>query len=250
MRYVHAALLLVMAIPLSTSAQVIITEIMYDLREGSDSGREWIEVYNAGAAPIDLSTWKIVESGKNHKITAVQGSFGPGTFAVIADNAVKFKVDHPDYVGVLFDSAFSLNNNGERVALFDATGKEIVSAAYAESMGGNGTGDSLQMTPGGFMPGMSTPAADIPAGGLVLTPQVEKASKSKRVVAAAAAAPIVQEAEIPAKPRAQFAMVIATGNGNQTLWWLGTGVLATFAAAGIVAARRMRKTEWDIIEET
>src|SRR3989344_1257320 len=133
----RSALAAVLFFPMLTAAQVI-TEVMYDLREGSDSGREWIEVYNIGSAAIDLSKWKIMENGKNHKITVVQGSFEPSSFAIIADNAVKFQADHPEYSGALFDSAFSLNNKGETVALADASGKESDSIIYTSALGGNG----------------------------------------------------------------------------------------------------------------
>jgi len=39
-----------LALPLSVSAQVVISEIMYDLPQdsGADGGREWVEVYNSG----------------------------------------------------------------------------------------------------------------------------------------------------------------------------------------------------------
>jgi hypothetical protein len=127
-----------------------------------------------------------------------------------------------------------------------------VSAVYAGSMGGGGTGDSLQLTEGRFMPGMPTPGAGIPAGGLVLTPQVEKASKSKTKKAsspAAVTAPVV-EGVVEAEPRAHVAMVIAAEEGGPMLWWLGSGAIAAVATFGVVYARRVRRTEWDIIEET
>ena len=41
--------------PLGAHAQVVITEVLYNL-EGADSGHEWIEVAHEGSAPIDLTT--------------------------------------------------------------------------------------------------------------------------------------------------------------------------------------------------
>jgi hypothetical protein len=250
------ALATIIFLPALTAAQVI-TEVMYDLREGSDSGREWIEIYNAGSAPIDLTKWKVVESGKNHKITAVMGSFGPGSFAIIADNAVKFQADHPGYSGALFDSAFSLNNKGETIGLADAVGKESDSIIYTSALGGNGTGDSLQKTdlsPNvSISPGMPTPGAGVPDGGLVLTPQAEKAKKSaaKSKAAAVAQPAVVKSAEEgPVKKESQVAMTVLSDPSTPYLWWLGVFAIAACSAFGVSYSRRIRKTEWDIIEET
>lgn len=243
-------------IPSSVIAQVV-TEVMYDLREGSDSGREWIEVYNAGTISIDLATWKIVENGKNHKLTIVQGSFGSGSFAIIADNAQKFKADHPEYSGALFDSAFSLNNKGETIALADAAGKETDSIVYTGALGGNGTGDSLQKTDlspnASLSPGMPTPGTAVPANGLVLTPQVEKAKKSAaKSKAKTAVQPTVVKSteESQVQKESQIALTIASESSNFHLWWLGVFAIAACSAFGVSYSRRIRKTEWDIIEET
>ena len=45
--------------PCAAFAQVVFTEVMYDLPSGSDSGREWVEVFNAGAAPVDSRRFAI-----------------------------------------------------------------------------------------------------------------------------------------------------------------------------------------------
>jgi len=253
-RFVLAVIVLV---PTSAIAQVV-TEVMYDLHEGSDSGHEWIEVYNTGSVSIDLAKWKIVENGKNHKITAVTGSFEPGSFAIIADNAVKFQADHPEYSGALFDSAFSLNNKGETVALADATGKESDSIIYTSALGGNGTGDSLQKidpSPNASLsPGMPTPGTGVPSGGLVLTPQAEKTSKKNvaKIKTAAVAQPVVVKSaeERPVQKESQVAMTIASDSSGPYLWWLGVFAVAACSAFGVLFSRRVRKTEWDIIEET
>jgi hypothetical protein len=240
-------------IPALASAQVLITEIMYDLREGSDTGREWIEVYNAGSASVDLPKWKVVESGKNHKISTVQGSFGAGTFAVIADNAMKFKADHPAYAGALFDSAFSLNNDGESLALHDAAGNEIVLISYTADMGAKGTGDSLQQTDQGLVPGIPTPGAPVPASGLVRTPQPEKAAKKGAPKEAARVSPqpqVVKENTGEPVRESQVAMTIASETASMALWWFGTAAIAACSAFGVVYARSIRRREWDIIEES
>lgn len=82
-----------LALPIVARAQLAITEIMYDV-PGSDSGREWIEVQNTGAASIALSEWKLFEANTNHGLTT-DGSdtLAPGSFAIIADDPAKFRTD-------------------------------------------------------------------------------------------------------------------------------------------------------------
>lgn len=134
---------LFMAIPLGASARIVISEIMYDL-EGGDSKREWIEVYNDGA-DTDISTWRFVENGKNHKLSTVLGTgvLKANTAAIIADNAEIFQSDYPNYSGLLFDSSFSLKNTGEELTLQDDAGVTVDSVTYTPDWGGKGDGNSI-----------------------------------------------------------------------------------------------------------
>jgi len=137
--------ILVLFSPVSVvSAQVIMTEIMYDL-EGTDTGREWIELYNTGSSGVDLADWKLFEANTNHRLTTQNASVIPSQgFAIIADNTAKFLVDNPSFSGVLFDSTFSLSNEGETLILRDGSGSDIDSITYFSSMGAIGDGNSLQ----------------------------------------------------------------------------------------------------------
>ncbi|HVT75280.1 MAG TPA: lamin tail domain-containing protein [Candidatus Paceibacterota bacterium] len=135
-----------MAIPIGVSAAAAITEIMYDA-PGTDSGREWVEVQNNGLEAFDLSSWKFFEGGVNHKITAITDSIlTAGGFAIIADNTDKFKADNPGFSGLLFDSAFSLSNEGETLSLVDEAGNQADSILYTPSLGAAGDGNTLQKT--------------------------------------------------------------------------------------------------------
>jgi hypothetical protein len=256
----------ILTLPAAAFAQVVITEIMYDLSEGSDSGREWIEVFNAGSAPVTLTDLSVFENNKNHKITTVTGGavLAPAAYAVIADNAAKFSADHPAYAGQLFDSVFSLNNDGEPIALHDASGAEIDSVTYANSMGGNGTADSLQKTDpiagAAFSAGIPTPGAGVPLGGLTKTPPKEKKAAPKKASAKSAKASpqgavnvgptVAGNAADASRAKAQVAAAaLAEDPAHTSLWLLGTAVIAGLGAAGVGLARRARKSEWDIIEE-
>lgn len=146
----------ILIMPLYTRAQVLITEIMYDI-EGADTGREWIEVQNTGSDSIDLSAWKLFEANTNHKITALGDTNLPSQgFAIIADNTDKFKIDNPTYSGLLFDSTYSLGNEGETLILRDGTLADSDAVTYSPAVGGQGDGTTLQKATTGWIAALPT----------------------------------------------------------------------------------------------
>jgi len=82
-------------------------------------------------------------------------SLAPNAYVVIADNAATFLKDNPTYSGTLFDSAFSLSNNGETLVLRDAKLVDMTSFSYSPSEGATGDGNSLQRNSlnAAFVPG-------------------------------------------------------------------------------------------------
>ena len=154
-------------VPGITTAQVVISEVMYDL-EGSDTSREWVEVFNTGSSPVALTEWKLFEADSNHNIVAYSGgeSIASGAYAIIADNPAKFLEDRPTYAGALFDSAFSLSNTGETLALrCCGTGEGLVdkdSISYDPGVGAAGDGNTLNRASAGsssLAAGTPTPGA-------------------------------------------------------------------------------------------
>lgn len=244
------ALLLVTLLPLPAFAQVTITEIMYDLSEGSDAGREWIEVY-AGES-VDLSKLKLVENGSNHAIKAFSGgtTIAAGQFAVIADNPAKFSTDNPMFTGVLFDSAFTLSNDGESLSI--ARGDGAIDTVVYTNASGNGTGDTLQRNPGSaqFDVGIPTPGSGIPFSGLVKsTPPQNGKGKQAAAAAATVQAEVMGESDFP--PESPLVSRQQTQRENKSaLWWLGALLIGGGAAAGASLSRYYRKSEWQIVEES
>src|SRR3989344_490805 len=152
-------------LPHLAAAQVVISEVMYDL-EGADTDREWVEVFNSGSSAILLTEWKLFEANSNHNIVAHSGgeSLSGGAYAVIADNPVKFLEDRPGYTGLLFDSAFSLSNTGETLTLrCCGTGENLSDKdpiSYDPGTGAAGDGNSLHRTStsgASFLAGAATP---------------------------------------------------------------------------------------------
>lgn len=134
-------------LPLLSSAQIQITEIMYDL-VGGDTGKEWIEVYNSGSTSVDLSEWFLFENETNHRISSViedgNSIIEVGAYAVLVDNPEKFYEDWPNFSGLVLDSAFSLKNIDELLVIKNPDKEETDSIHYYADWGANGDGNSLQ----------------------------------------------------------------------------------------------------------
>lgn len=155
------ALFMSFAIATPLYASVSISEIMYDL-EGSDTGREWIEIKNDSPEAIDFSTFKLFEADANHGLTLVEGdkNIPSGGYAVIVTDSAKFKSDNPNFSGIIFDSSFSLSNEGETLAIKNADLNQVDEFSYTSSLGATGDGKSLQKVSGAWVAGAPTPGKE------------------------------------------------------------------------------------------
>ena len=138
-------------------ADISISEIMYDL-DGNDMGREWIEIRNDDEIDVLLDGWKFFEHGTYHNINHAYGDekISPGEYAIIADKPEVFLNENPHFEGSIFDSLFSLSNEGELLAIY--AGDILVdSYSYQSIQGGNGNGNSLQIYEGKWGEGFPSP---------------------------------------------------------------------------------------------
>jgi len=125
---------------------VLFTEIMYDVN-GGDDGFEWVEVYNNGNNGLTIdSNWRFYD-GNNHVLNIINGDdqFNPGDAMVIVDDADKFILSYPSYVGAIIDSVVKLNNTGEQIMLsIDGGETWLADMEYLGEWGGSGDGYSLE----------------------------------------------------------------------------------------------------------
>ena len=99
-------------------SDVVITELMVEPPSGHRDG-EFIELYNKGTSPVDLSGWRFV-SGVDYRFSAGT-TIGAGEYVVIAANQRFTSESHPS-VSVLGEYAGNLNNNNELLRLEDSWG--------------------------------------------------------------------------------------------------------------------------------
>jgi hypothetical protein len=86
---------------------------------------------------VDLSGWSLLENGVAHKLQPPASgslSVAAGGYAVIADRPELFSADYPSAPAPV-DSAFSLSNSGERVALVSPAGAEISAIEWTADSG-------------------------------------------------------------------------------------------------------------------
>ncbi len=144
---------------------LIISEIQFD-PSGTDTDREWVEVFNNETGPVDFTTYKFFENNTNHGLEVALGDKNllSGEYAVIIQDLAKFKLDFPSYTGKLFKSSFSLSNTGEILSLKDKDLNVIYSLNYTPADTGAGNGLTINTTSTGFEKSNATPGV----GGLTV----------------------------------------------------------------------------------
>lgn len=114
----------------ASNQTIIITEIgAYE-----KSSEEWVEIYNAGSAPVDLTGWVFWENSINHRLKLAQGAdiiVGPGEYALIVQDDTAFLAAYPSVTTTIIDSSWgSLKESGEEVGLKNAAGEFIEQFTY------------------------------------------------------------------------------------------------------------------------
>ncbi|MDR3570870.1 MAG: lamin tail domain-containing protein [Candidatus Pacebacteria bacterium] len=152
------------------SAQVVINEVMYN-PQGSDAGREWIELYNQGAADVTMlggsgkGSWRI-NDGSNHTFTDPGGGTGRGSLTIPAGGYLMIASDPNEFISgeyaggsySVVKSSLSLSNNGAGITLLDGSGATLDTVAYSPTQGGTDDGSSLQrQTDGSWIAAAPTP---------------------------------------------------------------------------------------------
>jgi len=110
-------------------ARVVINEVYY--RGGSNA--EWVELYNAGNAPIDLENWTISDNDSTDTIITTSAILGPDMFAVVVGGNNSTQVIASGAMRIVLSNAeigSGLNNSGDRLTLRDSAAAEIDFVAW------------------------------------------------------------------------------------------------------------------------
>lgn len=136
-------------------AQVVINEIHYN-PDGQMEDTEFVELWNSGDRAIDLGNWSM-SAGIAYTFPAA-AFIQAGGFVVIARSPHAFAVTYPGVRHVYgpFATDNRLSNNGERLALSDASGVVVRELTYGASapwpVEADGGGASLELRHPAFDP--------------------------------------------------------------------------------------------------
>jgi hypothetical protein len=128
------------------NSQIVINEVMY---APTSPMKEWFELYNTSASPVNIQNWKwrdAAQSNPIRTITARNVEIGANSFVVVCEDSLNFKSSFPSFSGIVLQSSGwnALNNSGdENVVLFNAATLTIDSLTYNNTWGGSG-GASLE----------------------------------------------------------------------------------------------------------
>ena len=146
------ALILATALMTNAGATLTMTEIMFN-PTGTDTHREWIEVYNTGPGEVNITGWKLFEENTSHTLTAVESQpspnndsiLMPGEYAVIAESPQQFLLEYPAFRETLIDTYWSsLANTGETIGLKNQDNELTETLAYSPTWGADGNDRTLE----------------------------------------------------------------------------------------------------------
>ena len=119
--------------PNAAPENIVITEIMYHPHHlplaPEDPGREWIELSNTGAVPINLSGWRFSE-GVDFVFPEIV--LAAGDRLIVAADVGEFSALHPDVKNVVGGWAGRLRNSGETIELRDGSDEMVDAVRYAD----------------------------------------------------------------------------------------------------------------------
>ncbi|MBK9335670.1 MAG: lamin tail domain-containing protein [Lewinellaceae bacterium] len=138
MKKLTLALLCSCCFALTTQAQIVLTEIMYNPPESNVDSLEYLEFYNNGSNPVNLEGWYLF--GVNFTFPAM--TLNPGEYVVTAVNATAL-FNQLGVTALPWGMSSALNNSGEPIILFNPAGDTIDRVAYTNmapwpSAAGNG----------------------------------------------------------------------------------------------------------------
>ena len=106
---------------------VVINEIMYNSAT-AETADEYVELYNKGATPINLSGWTL---SKGVDYTFGNQTLNAGAYLVVAADLTRFGQKYPGVANVVGPWVGHLSNNADSIKLSNNLGQEIDRVDYA-----------------------------------------------------------------------------------------------------------------------
>lgn len=139
----------------SSVPKITISEVNYNSEPSIDSG-DWIETWNYGNTPINISNWQIKDANDIHTYTFPLGTvIAPNSRLIIPNNIPKFKSQFPTVAYQTY-LPFNLNNTTDQLRLIDDSNNLIQTTTYLDTdpwhPATDGLGRTLELkTPGSLI---------------------------------------------------------------------------------------------------
>ena len=124
------------------AARVVIHELLADPRAVPDERGEWVELRNAGDAPVALRGWRL-HSGNDRPYTIPDGLVVPPGGLVVLGRDASREANGGVPVAQAWGGALSLANGRDWLALADAAGRTVDSVAWQGTTAGVARGRTL-----------------------------------------------------------------------------------------------------------
>lgn len=135
--------------PTPCTEQIILSEINYKSSVDADAG-DWIEIYNTGAAAVDISNWAFSDDDDDHVFTIPAGTVvAPFGYFVLFNDVERFEARFPSVTNIAGPFDFGLGSGGDALRLYETSGLLYQSMVYGTELpwpqGAAGNGYSLQI---------------------------------------------------------------------------------------------------------
>ncbi|MBN1360151.1 MAG: lamin tail domain-containing protein [Sedimentisphaerales bacterium] len=127
-------LMILARLGLVSGQPLVVNEIMYhpfsEALQAEDLGAEFIELFNAGSAPVNLGGWQIAQAVT---FTFPDVELAPGGYLVVAADVSVFEATYPGVGSLVGGWQGRLSDSGETIELRDAAGNLIDAVSYADN---------------------------------------------------------------------------------------------------------------------
>jgi hypothetical protein len=154
--FIYLNLISFVVFPSLASANLEITEIMYDPK-GVNTNHQWVEVYNNSdvSVSIDASKWRFNDGSSHYVNNKVGFSVPARAYFILTGDKNTFSIDHPEYGGTVIDTSMALDKDGGVVSIIN-DGTTIDTVTYSSAMGGAEDGNSIQKSGSTWLSGVPT----------------------------------------------------------------------------------------------
>ncbi len=138
---------------------LVIDEINFHSDSSTNAG-DWLELYNYGATPVNLSNAVILDGDSYEKYCVIPNNttIAAGGRLVVYSDSAAFANQFPSVTNKIGPLCFKLSNGGQKIVLRDKDNKLIYSVNYMDNWqcATDGNGRTLQLTSPGANPNLTS----------------------------------------------------------------------------------------------